>query len=163
MVGKRQPKPEDPLYERDFYVWTQEQGEKLRARSLEAVDWENLAEEIESAGRREKREISDRLETLLRLLLKWQFQPDLRCHSWQSGIGEQRTFIEGTLEMSPSLSDFPGQILQDEYKWARERVAIETGLPTSTFPEKVPFSVAEALNFRFMPGRPWSPDELRGD
>ncbi|MEQ1954577.1 DUF29 domain-containing protein [Mesorhizobium sp. CN2-181] len=162
-MAAEQQKLEDRLYERDFYVWTQEQGAKLRRRSFEAIDWENLAEEIESVGRRERRDIRDRLETLLKLLLKWEFQPDLRCHSWQSGVSEQRTFIEGTLEMSPSLAEFPGQALQDEYNSARERVAIETGLPTSTFPEEVPFSVVEALNFRFMPGRPWSPDELRGD
>jgi hypothetical protein len=162
-MGEPLTKPEESLYERDFYIWTQEQGAKLRARTLNDIDWENVAEEIESVGRRERREIRERLDTLLGLFLKWQFQRNLRCHSWQSGISEQRTFIESTLEMSPSLKDFPDEILQDEYEWARQRVAMETGLPVSTFPEKVPFSVAELLDFRFMPGRPWSPDELRGD
>ena len=162
-MGKPLQQSETSLYERDFFAWTQEQATKMRERRQDQVDWDNLAEEIESVGRREKREIGDRLETLLRLLLKWQFQPDLRCHSWQSGIGEQRTFLDGILEMSPSLASYPEEVLQEEYTWARERAAIETGLPIRTFSEAVPYTLAEILDYRFMPGRPWSPDELLGN
>jgi len=59
-------------YESDFFLWTQEQGLRLRAlaRTEDAsVDWENIAEEIESLGRRERIEIESRLETLLEQLL----------------------------------------------------------------------------------------------
>jgi hypothetical protein len=45
----------DDLYERDFYVWTQEQAAALRAAGKaggrsNAVDWDLLAEEIEDLG-----------------------------------------------------------------------------------------------------------------
>lgn len=47
-------------YQEDFYAWTQEQAAALRAeaalRSNAPVDWENLAEEVESMGESEKRE-----------------------------------------------------------------------------------------------------------
>ena len=43
------PVPAGTAYEDDFYTWTQEQGARLRAGDLKALDRENL-EEIESLG-----------------------------------------------------------------------------------------------------------------
>jgi len=39
------------LYNRDFYAWTLEQAALLRNHQWEALDIENLAEEIESFGK----------------------------------------------------------------------------------------------------------------
>jgi hypothetical protein len=39
-------------YEADFFAWTQEQAQLLRDRDARGLDWENLAEEIDSMGRR---------------------------------------------------------------------------------------------------------------
>jgi hypothetical protein len=58
------------LYERDFYAWANEQAVLLRAERLDAADIENIAEEIESMGRGEKRELVNRLAVLLLHLLK---------------------------------------------------------------------------------------------
>ena len=46
-------------YDDDFFAWTQEQARLLRAGELTAVDVENLAEEIESVGRSDRREIRE--------------------------------------------------------------------------------------------------------
>ena len=35
-------------YESDLYEWTKEQADALRRRASNALDWDNLAEEIES-------------------------------------------------------------------------------------------------------------------
>ena len=35
----------------DFFSWALAQARLLRARKLDAIDWENVAEEIESLGR----------------------------------------------------------------------------------------------------------------
>ncbi len=48
------------LYERDFYAWANEQAALLRAGKLDSADIENIAEEIESMGRSEKRELINR-------------------------------------------------------------------------------------------------------
>ena len=45
------------LYESDFYRWTVEQSEKLRSCEVDGLDSKNLAEEIESLGRQERREL----------------------------------------------------------------------------------------------------------
>jgi hypothetical protein len=43
--------PDAPdTYERDFYTWSLEQARLLREGRLDALDRENVAEEIESAG-----------------------------------------------------------------------------------------------------------------
>ena len=69
------------LYERDFYAWANEQAALLRSGNLSAADIENIAEEIESMGKSEKRELVNRLAVLLMHLLKWQYQTSLQGHS----------------------------------------------------------------------------------
>lgn len=63
------------LYERDFFAWANQQAALLRAGQFAEADIEHIAEEIESMGRSEKRELLSWLATLLMHLLKWQAQP----------------------------------------------------------------------------------------
>ena len=58
------------LYDTDFYAWANEQAALLRAGRLSEADIENVAEEIESMGKSEKRELISRLTILLLHLLK---------------------------------------------------------------------------------------------
>jgi hypothetical protein len=60
-----------PLYDSDFFAWSLEQAELLRAGRLAEADVEHIAAEIESMGRTEKRELISRLSILLLHLLKW--------------------------------------------------------------------------------------------
>lgn len=52
-------------YDRDFYAWAMEQAALLRAGRISEADIENIAEEIESMGRGEKRELINRSAVLL--------------------------------------------------------------------------------------------------
>jgi uncharacterized damage-inducible protein DinB len=58
------------LYDRDFALWTNDQADALRQHRAVALDWENLAEEIEALARRDKRAIRSSLENALLHLLK---------------------------------------------------------------------------------------------
>ena len=69
------------LYNRDFHAWANEQASLLRMGKLSDADVENIAEEIETLGRHEKRELVSRLTVLLHHLLKWRFQPKRRSRS----------------------------------------------------------------------------------
>ena len=151
-MGKPQHKTDDSLYERDFFAWLQDQASKLRARSHNDIDWDNLAEEIESVGRNQKKEIQSRLELLIHHLLKWQFQPGRRSESWRITIGEQRTFIPGIIEDSPSLANYPSEIFEKAYLAGRRKAIAETGLSAKFFPSNPPFSVSQALDDLFLPG-----------
>ncbi|WP_292122360.1 DUF29 domain-containing protein [Mesorhizobium sp.] len=125
-------------YEADFVQWCAEQGALLREGRLSELDRENLAEEIESLGRRDKREIRSRMEVLIAHLLKWEFQPGHRCHSWQASISEQRTWIDGIIKDSPSLRRYPAQIFEEAYKNALPVASRETGFKKAYFPSELP-------------------------
>jgi len=57
------------LYESDFYGWTELQAKALATRQVEALDWQNLREEIISLGKQEYRELVSRLTVLVGHLL----------------------------------------------------------------------------------------------
>ncbi|TPL89599.1 DUF29 domain-containing protein [Mesorhizobium sp. B2-3-14] len=147
-------------YEADYAQWCAEQGALLREGRLSDLDRDNLAEEIESLGRSDKREIASRLGTLLLHLLKWEFQPERRKTGWLLTIREQRFQIEDLLDESPSLKAYPGQRLGREFKIARLKAADETGLREGNFPADCPYSIREILDYDYFPGTPWSSDQL---
>jgi hypothetical protein len=47
------------LYDEDFCAWSMEQARLLRAGEFAWLDIENIAEELESMGRSDKREIDN--------------------------------------------------------------------------------------------------------
>ena len=123
----------------------------LREGPLSDLDRENLAEEIESLGRSDKREIERRLKVLLVHLLKSQFQPERAKQGWKSTIVEQRRRIYKLVKESPSLRQYPTLVLAEEYEYARDDVAEETGLPVHAFPKTCPYSIADILDLKFYP------------
>jgi uncharacterized protein DUF29 len=138
-------------YDADFYQWTQKQAAALRVKDFWALDLENLAEEIESLGRSDRRAIVSHLERLLLHLLKWREQPQGRGPSWRSTIRHARREIVRLLAESPSLYDYPNRQLAAAYRHAREDAVDETGLPLATFPEACPWSPEQVMDVDFWP------------
>jgi Domain of unknown function DUF29 len=138
-------------YEEDFYAWTVEQARLLRAGELSAVDAANLAEEIESMGRSDRRELQSRLVVLTMHLLKWRFQPSARSRSWSATIEEQRLQIEQVFADSPSLRPLAAGMLPQAYAIACARAIAETGLADDLFPASCPFTLDEVLSRSFLP------------
>jgi hypothetical protein len=139
------------VYESDFYAWAMEQAALLRERRLDAADIDNIAEEIESMGRGEKRELVNRLAVLLLHLLKWQFQPGFRSPSWGATIREQRLRLRNHLDDNPSLRTHLAEALARAYELAVIGAARETGLPESAFPSTAPYRVEQAVDDAFWP------------
>ena len=140
------------LYDTDFYAWANEQAALLRAGKLSAADIEHIAEEIESMGRGEKRELVSRLRVLLHHLLKWQHQPSRRGNSWRLSIANARDELETHLRDNPSLKAKLGEAVSDAYRLARRDAAAETGLPESAFPTECPYETAHMMDEAFWPG-----------
>ena len=113
--------PKATPYDEDFYLWLMEQAEHLRQGNFNELDLENLAEEVESIGRSDKREVQRRLIVLLAHLLKHQFQPGRRSRSWQATIGEQRRQLELVFKDSPSLLNRAPDIFDESYRYARRQ------------------------------------------
>ncbi|HTQ33152.1 MAG TPA: DUF29 domain-containing protein [Stellaceae bacterium] len=138
-------------YDEDFFAWTQEQARLLREGEVAEIDLENLAEEIESVGRSDRREIRNRLIVLLAHLLKWQFQPKRRGNSWSVTLLEQRLQINSIIEDSPSLRPFFAEALAGAYKSARDVAARETRLKLGVFPPECPYTPEQILSEDFLP------------
>lgn len=132
-------------YEADFYGWANEQAALLRAGRLSDADIANIAAEIESMGRGEKRELTNRLAVLLVHLLKWRFQPDRRGKSWRSTIREQRRQVGRVLADNPSLRPQIDSILADAYGDAVLIAERETDLPEDSFPAGCPWTFDQAM------------------
>src|SRR5580704_495573 len=91
------------LYKQDFHAWALQQAELLRTRQLGCADLDNIAEEFESIGWSEKRELINRLAVLLLHLLKWRHQPVFRGNSWRLTIKVRRRAVTRYLLDNPSL------------------------------------------------------------
>jgi hypothetical protein len=145
---------DESSYERDFYAWSFAQARALRTRRPEALDWENLAEEIKSLGRRDRREVKNRLKVLLVHLLKWQLQTNYRSTSWKNTMNTQRDDLDAVLADSPSLRRQVPALLAEAYPRARRDAAAEMDLiPAAVrkIPETSPFTVEQVLDPEFFP------------
>ncbi|MGH7153309.1 MAG: DUF29 domain-containing protein [Acetobacteraceae bacterium] len=140
------------LYDQDFYAWANEQAALLRSGRLSEADIENIAEEIESMGRSEKRELVSRLKVLLAYLLKWQHQPGYRGNSWRLTVAEQRREVADHLSDNPRLKDKLFESIISAYAGAVLVAARETGFYTAAFPSDCPWSFEQMMAGDFWPG-----------
>lgn len=138
-------------YETDFYTWTQEQANLLKAGRFSDVDLSNIIEEIEAMGRSEKRSLESRLTVLLVHLLKWQFQSERRGKSWTFTISEQRRKIRKLLSENPGLNFELSKVLIDAYEDAIFKASYETGINAAVFPKAMPWSFEQVMNTDFFP------------
>ena len=139
------------LYNSDFYGWTKTQAQLLREEKWETLDKLNLIEEIETLGRQERRELTNRLALLLGHLLKWQHQPEKRSNSWLATIREQRTQINRILADSPSLKSYLEEAFLLSYQDGINLAVKETNLPYETFPENCHYEITQILEPEFLP------------
>ena len=138
-------------YDRDFYAWANEQAALLRSGDWARADVEHIAQEIESMGKTEKRELVSRLEVLLTHLLKWRFQPRLRGNSWRLSIKEQRFKVVDHVADNPSLKALRDETLTTAYRYALVDAERETGLASNVFPSVCPWTYDQILDEAFWP------------
>jgi hypothetical protein len=139
------------LYDQDFYAWANEQAGLLRAGRLSEADIEQIADEIESMGKTEKRELASRLTVLLLHLLKWQYQPSRAGASWQATIRVQRRDLAVHMTDNPSLKSVLAQAIDQAYGNAVIEAGADTGLPETTFPLSCPWSYEQIMDPGFWP------------
>jgi hypothetical protein len=152
------------LYDSDFSAWSQQQAEALRSTarggSNQPLDWENLAEEIETLGRSERRELASRLSTIIEHCVKLSQSPasDPRLGSQQT-IRRERGEIARLLEDSPSLTRDVAALAKRE-----TRNAIELALRDLENRGELSIELQEALRTKsFVNFFSYSPEQILGD
>ena len=138
--------PVEAEYERDFYSWLMEQARHIREGRFEALDRDNLAEEIEAAGAEQFNKLVSALRVLMLHMLKWDHQTALRSRSWVLSIEEQRLEIADVLTDNPGLRPRIGEAIARAYRRARIEAAKETGLDETVFPPACPYSFDDIMS-----------------
>jgi hypothetical protein len=138
-------------YEQDFYAWLVQNAILIRQGKFTEIDAENIAEELEGLAKRDRRQLMNRLATLLMHMLKWQFQPNKRSRSWELTIIEQRIRVEELLKDSSSLKHQLEERIVDAYEIAILKAERETGLPRKKFPAVCFYTIDELLDDTFYP------------
>jgi hypothetical protein len=107
-----------------------EQADLLRRRAAgelvndSALDWPNIAEEIESVGQSERYRIQSHIGTVIEHLIKLQASPatDPR-NGWKTTVRNARRGIERSLKSSPSLRREVAEMIAEETSAAKQDVA----------------------------------------
>ena len=140
-----------PKHEEDFYGWAVSTAQLLREKKMNEVDFDNIIEEIEALGVSEKHQIINRLSLVISHLLKWQYQPNIRGHSWVYTIKEQRDQARFHLEDNPSLKSRLNEILSRAYTLGVSKAAKDTSFDKKDFPKDCPYTFDQVMDDNFYP------------
>ena len=135
------------LYDDDFYAWTQQQAEAVRAGDWDAIDREHLAEEIEDWWKRESELLWHYLRELMVWLVTYAYAPQQRrAHPhWYTRIISIRCDIEVIVDIWSNLVPEVEHDFAEAYAHGRKLAAEETGLPLQAFPDTCPWTLEQVL------------------
>ncbi len=146
------------LYDTDFYAWTQSQAERLRSLQAERanidLDLEHIAEEIESVGRSDRREVASRLTTILLHMLKISYSPAYEpLNGWRGTVRTQRNDLLAVLKQSPSLWSVIREEFASCYAAAAEEARLShIDLTLAPIPSECPFELeSQVLDPTWLP------------
>lgn len=150
MATRLAPPPADAGYDEDFALWSAGQAAHLRAGDWNAIDIENIAEEIESLGKRDRIEVQNRLDDVIAHLLKLAFSRDVGPRrGWWSTVRKQQSRIERVLEDSPStrrrMDEFFVKVWPHAVELARDGLRVDEG---HLIPDETPFTVEQMMTIR---------------
>ena len=127
------------LYQQDVYLWSREQAAALRKAadvgSNLPVDWEHVAEEIESVGTSERGALRSHIRRVLEHLMKLQASAAADPRGgWIETVIDAQVSIEDVLRTSPSLrrqvADIVGEETPRVHKIVARRLARFNETPT---------------------------------
>jgi hypothetical protein len=150
------------LYDADFFEWTRRNAELLRAGKVRQSDIGHIAEEIEDLGKQDFKELHRRSRALLAHLLVGQVQPAKHAHWRLAPIAEERIWLDGLVEYSPSLKTRLASELPAIYGQA-VRLAMAMARPAAgrvQFPVECPFTAEQILDAEFLPRLRKEPDAV---
>jgi hypothetical protein len=146
------------LYRTDLAMWAAQQAEALRSAARGGtnapVDWDNVAEEIESLGASERRALASHVQTVIEHLMKLRASPATEPRQvWADTIDRVRAEIERVFEQSPSLRrELPDIIARETVRAHRlvARALDRRGEPTAAL-DGMEFDADQVLG-------PWTSD-----
>ncbi len=107
------------LYEEDTVAWSEQQAAALRAAarggSNQPLDWENLAEEIESLGKSLRLGLRSQIGRIIQHEVRLENSPAIDPRNgWRRTIRQARVEICRILDDSPSLRSEVPRLIREE-------------------------------------------------
>ena len=145
-------------YDRDFVSWTREQARLLRRaaarRSMNDLDFENLAEEIESLGKRDRRALASNVARIIEHLLKLQHaRAEAPRAGWETSVDVHRSKARKILADSPGLKSELQAALAESYDDGRRFAAraLRAEIDPGILPERCPYGFDQILDRDWWP------------
>lgn len=149
MMITNQTKYLQELYEKDDHLWLEKTIELLKQKRFNDLDLDNLIEELESLGRRDKSTVRSLAEQIIRhllLLQYWEEKSNRNFSHWRSEIVSFRNQIEA--DLTNNLANFLEQELFKIYKSALKYTQEKTTYSVN-FPETCPYSIEQILDHNY--------------
>ncbi|NCR55527.1 MAG: DUF29 domain-containing protein [Microcystis aeruginosa L211-07] len=139
------------LYEIDDSLWLEETIELLKARRFDALDLDNLIEELEDLGNEKKFRVASFLQQIIRhalLLQFWTREREYNQSHWQAELvnfqDQLNTYL--TASLRKYLEQEFDNIYQKALRYARKKTNNQVN-----FPNTCPYSLEELLDPNWLP------------
>jgi hypothetical protein len=134
----------EPLYDADILLWSEQQAELLLRRSANALDWDNLAEEIKDVGLSQLHAVMSHLRLALLHDLKAEAWPLSRdVEHWRAEARGHRDDAHD--RFTPSMAQRID--VEKLYRQARRRMPVKVdGVAALPVPDICPVSLEELLS-----------------
>ena len=119
---KQDPKM-NGLYDRDFYSWTMRQAEALKQRDFNAIDWDNLIEEIEEVGASYRNGWTAHCAQAIARLLKIEYgdrAADWTLGHWAQEVEDFRKQMAKLIAKNPGLKGVYDEMFAEAWEDGRD-------------------------------------------
>jgi hypothetical protein len=152
MTGVRAKLGLKELYEIDEHLWLEETIKILKSKHLEALDLENLIEELENLGRRDKAKVASLLEQVIRhllLLQYWTEESQDNAGHWKAEIRSFRNQLKRNL--TTNLCQYLESELPSIYNDALGYVIDKTEGKLDKLPQDCIYTLEQLLDINYLP------------
>ncbi|MEH2112044.1 DUF29 domain-containing protein [Nostoc sp.] len=140
------------LYEIDEHLWLEETIKLLKSNHLEELDLENLIEELENLGRRDKARVASLLEQIIRhllLLQYWTEESQYNSRHWKAEIRSFRNQLKRNL--TTNLYQYLENELASIYDDALGYIIEKTEGKLSSLPQYCTCTLEQLLDINYLP------------
>ncbi len=140
------------LYEIDGHLWLEKTIKLLKANHLEELDLENLIEELENLGRRDKAKVASLLEQIIRhflFLQYWTKEFQYNSGHWKAEIRSFRNQLKRNL--TTNLYQYLENEVASIYNDALGYVIEKTEGKLDNLPQYCTYTLEQLLDINYLP------------
>ncbi|MEH1863056.1 MAG: DUF29 domain-containing protein [Nostoc sp.] len=140
------------LYEIDDHLWLEETIKLLKANHLEELDLENLIEDLENLGRRDKAKVASLLEQIIRHFLLLQYWTEEFQYNYGHRKAEIRSFRNQLKRnLTTNLYQYLEKELASIYDDALGYVIEKTEGKLDNLPQYCTYTLEQLLDINYLP------------